>query len=390
MAGLIQSSPRRGEASESRLSVICLSLEAWDEVWRRNQFLVTKLLSLNPSLDMLFVEPASDIFWSLVHRRPLRPARLRPIGGTGRLWAVAPRKWLPRRVWRGVDRSLARQVRRAAERLGMRNPIAWINDSGYSDLLTDPAIAGTVYDVTDDWVLGATSQREAKRQRHNDQLMIQHACQVVVCSPDLARTRGATRPVHLIPNGVDTDYLRGPRPRPRDLPGGRVALYTGTLSAGRLDLGLCEELARGISGSAHLVFVGPNSLSQAETNALRSSGAVILGSRPYFEMPGYLQHADVLVVPHLVTPFTESLDPIKAREFVAVGRPTISTPVAGFRDLGGSIALAEGPNFVERVREMLAAPPMPPGPGPLTQIPGSWDARAEMFLRVLESARQSD
>ena len=51
-------------------------------------------------------------------------------------------------------------------------------------------------------------------------------------------------------------------------------------------------------------------------------------------MPGYLQHADVVIVPHVVSPFTESLDPIKAYECLAVGRPTVATPVPGFRELG--------------------------------------------------------
>ena len=41
-----------------------------------------------------------------------------------------------------------------------------------------------------------------------------------------------------------------------------------------------------------------------------------------------------MIVPHLVNPFTESLDPIKAYECLAAGRPTVATPVAGFRDLG--------------------------------------------------------
>ncbi len=37
-------------------------------------------------------------------------------------------------------------------------------------------------------------------------------------------------------------------------------LYQGTLSAGRLDIGLCATLARAVAGRATLVFVGPNSL----------------------------------------------------------------------------------------------------------------------------------
>ena len=45
----------------------------------------------------------------------------------------------------------------------------------------------------------------------------------------------------------------------------------------------------------------------------------------YEVVPSYLQHADVISIPHVVSPFTESLDPIKARECVAVGTPTVAT-----------------------------------------------------------------
>jgi hypothetical protein len=50
-----------------------------------------------------------------------------------------------------------------------------------------------------------------------------------------------------------------------------------------------------------------------------------------------------VVVSHLASPFTESLDPIKAREIFAVGSPTNSARIVGFRDLGPSIRVV-GPD----------------------------------------------
>ena len=45
-----------------------------------------------------------------------------------------------------------------------------------------------------------------------------------------------------------------------------------------------------------LVLVGPDSLSASSSQRLRAVGAAVLGARPYTAVPGYLQHADVLVV----------------------------------------------------------------------------------------------
>ena len=366
--------------------MICFSLEPWNEVWRRNQLMVTELLRLRPEMRVLFAETPIDVLWAA--RQGQRPTStgLRPIGDTGRLWAVAPRKWLPRRIRPGTDASLARQVLAVGRKLGFERPLLWINDCTYAPLVRRTGWP-SVYDVTDDWLLANGDARWLARQHANDALALRDVDEVVVCSPALAASRGRDRPVHVITNGVDVDHLRRATARPVDLPPGRIVLYQGTLSDGRLDIDLCVSLAGTLSGRATLVFLGPNSLSKAAESQVLEAGAVILGSRPYAAMPAYLQHADVLVVPHQVIPFTESLDPIKAREFQAVGRPVVATPVAGFRDLGPPAEVAAPGAFIAAVEAVLGRPPLPPGPGELTGDPTTWAVQAEAFLAVMDSAR---
>ncbi len=366
--------------------VVCLSLEPWDEVWRRNQHMATQMLRLRPSLRLLFVGNPVDIPWSLRsgHLPDLSP--LRPIGDSGRLWAMTPHKWLPRSIWPRGDVSLFRQVLKAGHRLGMERPVLWINDNTYAPLMARTGWP-SVYDVTDDWLLAEGSPRGKERQQRNDSLLLGDASEVVVCSPALVRSRGRDRTVHLIANGVDVESLRAPTARPTDLPAGRVALYQGTLSAGRLDIDLCLALARALVGRATLVFVGPNSLPAEVDQSLVDAGAVMLGRRPYTEMPAYLQAADVQVVPHQTSPFIESLDPLKAREFLAVGRPAVATPVAGFRDLDPPITVADRDSFVDTVLAVLDRTVLPPGPGPVHRELETWAVQAAAFLAVIDAAR---
>ena len=347
--------------------------------------MATAMLQLRPTMRLLFAETPIDVGWSLRHGRWPTRAPLRPIGPTGRLWAQTPRKWLPRKLWPRGDLSLCRQVVRAGHELGFDRPLLWINDSTYAPLVESTGWP-SVYDVTDDWLLATGVGRELERQHRNDAELLRRASEVVVCSPALAASRGQTRRVHLITNGVEVDHLRGPTERPGDLPLGRIVMYQGTLSAGRLDLPLCAELCRGLADGAAVVFVGPNSLSSEDELELTDAGAIILGSRPYAVVPAYLQHADLLIVPHQVTPFTESLDPIKAREFIAVGRPVVATPVAGFRDLGPQVTVAGSQDFVGAVQAVLDGPPMPAGPGPLIDQPETWIKQATEFLKVLDTA----
>lgn len=364
--------------------VICFSLEPWDDVWRRNQLFASALLELRPSMRILFAEVPVDIAWSLRHGR--LPARrpLRAVGTSGRLWAMSPYKLAPRRLWPRTDQLLGRQVLRAAKRLSFQQPVLWINDVTYADLATSGWPA--VYDITDDWLLVASHDRELARLADHDRRLLAQADEVVVCSPSLYQTRGQDRTVHLITNGVDVEHFRRPQSRPDDLPAGRVVVYVGTLAVGRLDLDLCVALCRHLAGRAHAVFVGPNSLPPERDSELRKAGALLLGPRPYERVPGYLQHADALIVPHEVSAFTESLDPIKTRELLALGRPTLATPVAGFRDLCPPFVVAPARSFLEELDRLLAGPSLPPGPGPCSEgLPG-WTQQAERFLDVLDAA----
>ncbi|MFM9726349.1 glycosyltransferase, partial [Streptomyces scabiei] len=80
----------------------------------------------------------------------------------------------------------------------------------------------------------------------------------------------------------------------------------------------------------------PNALSPQNTARIAAEVNVdLMGPRPYRDVPAYICNADVLIVPHRVDGFTESLDPIKLYEYRAAGRPVVSTRVAGFRDEDG-------------------------------------------------------
>lgn len=364
--------------------VVVLSLEPWDEVWRRNQFFVRELLQLQPSLRFLWVEPPQDVLHEMVrsHRLPrLASAGLRPLPGEPRVVRFRPRKWLPRAIWPFVDRSLSRQVRLAMERAGFDRAVLWVNDSTYAGLAERSGLR-TVYDITDDWLDAIVPPRESRRRQQREKRMLKIADEVVVCSAELQARRGAARAVHLIPNAVDVDHMRSRQARPTDLPAGPVAVYVGTLHEDRFDVDLVDDVARQLP-DVQLVFVGPNALSAASTDRLtRRSNVHLLGACPYSGVPGYLQHADVIIVPHAVNGFTESLDPIKAYECLAVGRPTLATPVRGFVGLDLPVRTADREHFAQVLRELLG------GDHETVEVAvPSWVERALPFRAILLEAR---
>lgn len=361
--------------------VVLCSLEAWDEVWRRNQFLVRELLARDRNLRILFVEPAVDVLHAPSRRGHLSGRGLHRVAGHERLWRLRPVKLLPRVAGPLADRLLVRTVRRAAARLGFAHPVAWINDATYAALL-DSVPWPAVYDITDDWLLASLTPRQRARLRVCDQRLLDDAAAVVVCSPALAASRQATADVVEIANAVDVENFREPRPRPADLPAEPTAIYVGTLHEDRLDVDLCLEVAAELPW-LQLCLVGPSALTASSVAMLSARPNVhLLGSRPYGDVPAYLQHAGVIVVPHVVSPFTDTLDPIKAYECLAVDRPTVATPVAGFRELAGDVAVAERSVFTAAVRTTLERGVQ----GQARRSPPTWSQRAEQFDAVLKGA----
>jgi glycosyltransferase involved in cell wall biosynthesis len=357
--------------------VVC-SLEPWDDVWRRNQFLADELLRRVPLLRLLFVEPPADVLFELSRRRRPVGARIRVLRDDGRLHTLRPLKPLPRRLGSFSDWWIQRSVVDAARRLGFTRPTLWLNDVNYAPLIRRMQWP-CVYDVTDDWLLAPLATREIARLRALDQVALADAAEVVVCSPALAASRGEGRAVTLIPNGVDAEHFGRARPRPVDLPPEPTAVYVGTLHEARLDVDLVIALARSLR-TLSVVLVGPDALARPAGRRLASEPNIhLLGPKAYAEVPAYLQHANVLVVPHLVTAFTESLDPIKAYECLAVDTPTVATPVAGFRELGGSITVAPRDSFAKAVEATLSAPLTRRAEG----AGAGWDERARMFELVL-------
>ncbi len=368
--------------SRSGHSVVVCSLETWGTVRRRIRIMVDELVEADPTLQVLYVAPPVDVPYELTQRRlhDLTATRLEQVHP--RIHVLRPRKWLPRVFGPAAGRSLGRQVRRTVASLGLPDPLLWVNDASYADFAVDSGWP-VVYDITDDWLLAPLPARQEARLRADDELLLERSGAVVVCSPDLARTRGDRRAVDLIPNGVDVELFRTGQDRPANLPAAPVAVYVGTLHEERIDVDLLVELATA-RPDVRFALVGPSSLGPQSTARLAAVGNVhLLGPCPYDRVPGYLQHADLVVIPHLVNPFTESLDPIKAYECLAAGRPTLSTPVAGFRDLGSPVVVVERERFVATASDLLDDPP----PTVESADVPTWRRRAGDMAAVMERVR---
>ncbi|MDB5334092.1 MAG: hypothetical protein JWP03_5243 [Phycisphaerales bacterium] len=167
---------------------------------------------------------------------------------------------------------------------------------------------------------------------------------------------------------------------------GPVLGYTGTIHPDRVDVELVEAVARKMRAGS-VVLVGPNMLPGDQSERLRKCGNVFLpGPVPYAEIPNIMRAFDVCITPHRVTAFTESLNPIKLWEYLAAGKPIVSTDVAGFRDYPQFVRIASGAD------EFLAAAEAGMREGPHLRPARraearrhSWAGRVDQISAVLET-----
>lgn len=178
---------------------------------------------------------------------------------------------------------------------------------------------------------------------------------------EYAKTIGARDTLYL-PNGVDFDHFaaRGSdRPAAYATVEGPIAVYVGAI-AEWFDFKLIDQVAR-LLGDVTIVLIGPGKL--ARRHFASTPNVRILGPKPYHDLPAYLHHANVGLIPFDTSGHKELVDhvqPIKLLEYFAAGLPVVATSWPELRSLKSPAALAATPSdFAAQIRRAIDDPPDP-------------------------------
>jgi UDP-galactopyranose mutase len=167
------------------------------------------------------------------------------------------------------------------------------------------------------------------------------------------------RNVHCFPSSVDVDhYSRGVKERAEAedqarLPGPRLG-YFGVIDE-RIDLGLLDYLAAA-EPEWQMVMVGPV-VKISEADLPRRPNIHYFGQKTYGELPRYLKGWDVSLLPFALNEATRFISPTKTLEYMAAGKPIVSTPIRDVEEPYGHIVyIADGPAaFHKACRQALEA-----------------------------------
>jgi UDP-galactopyranose mutase len=180
---------------------------------------------------------------------------------------------------------------------------------------------------------GGQSLYEAKRSRHPD--------------------------VHAFPSSVDAEHFRRARTIVADpidqagVPRPRIG-YFGVIDE-RMDYALLDGVARARPGW-HLVLIGPT--AKVDLALLPQAPNIhYLGPRSYGLLPDYIAGWDVAMLPFARNDSTRFISPTKTPEYLAAGKPVVSTSIRDVVHPYGQQGLAriadEVPEFVAAIEEAL-------------------------------------
>jgi glycosyltransferase involved in cell wall biosynthesis len=167
--------------------------------------------------------------------------------------------------------------------------------------------------------------------------------------------------IHAFPSSIDYSHFAKARngiAEPEDnvaIPGPRFGFY-GVVDE-RFDIDLLREVADQ-KPDWHFVIVGPV-VKIDEASLPRNTNIHYLGGRSYAQLPAYLKGWDVAIMPFAMNESTKYISPTKTPEYLAGGKPVISTPINDVVHPYGDEALvhiaADAASWVAAGEELLAA-----------------------------------
>jgi glycosyltransferase involved in cell wall biosynthesis len=306
---------------------ICFSHLRWNFVYQRPQHLISRLARRYP---VWFVEEPVDA----TDGRARLDIRQESAG----LNIVVP--CLTARAAPERDAQEKRLIDQLVSSIGLTRYLLWFYTPMALSCAPSLAPTATVYDCMDELsaFMGAPASLELA-----ERALLSKSTVVFAGGQSLYEAkRRLHRRIHLFPSSVDVTHFRGARgslPEPDiqwTIPHPRVGFF-GVVDE-RFDAELLYEAAAA-RPNLHFVVVGP--VAKIDILGLpRRSNIHYLGKQAYADLPAFLAHWEIAMMPFALNASTRFISPTKTPEYLAGGRLVVSTSIRDVAErFGGSRAV---------------------------------------------------
>jgi glycosyltransferase involved in cell wall biosynthesis len=302
------------------------------------------------------------------------------------LWVMTPVN-LPlygSKVGRWFNRILlVAQLRLAMLLLRISRPILWVAIPTAAEMTGRLGEKLLLYQVSDKYDANEDSALSTQVIRRYDR-QLKDAADVVLYSGRKLFSEATEPHRFFLEQAVDFEHFSNlkvePAPELGSIPH-PILGYFGAMDY-VMDTELMAEVAR-LRPGWHWVLLGLRS------NLVRIAAPNIhfLGSKPYRDLPRYIRHFDVCILPWRESnPFTSYGSAIKVREYLATGKPVVMAPLYEYLETPGLRFYRGTQEFIAQVEAALQENSAALAARRQAVVKdGTWDARASQLAALIHS-----
>ncbi len=292
-----------------------------------------------------------------------------------------------------IGNSLARKVnqiivsvvlKRAMKVAGMVSPTLITTLPHIAWLVDDLGQKNTIYYCTDDYSQWPEAERDALMQAEAD-LQARADLALAVSDRLMERNRTVAKSA-LFPHAVDFDHFSTvmqttPHSEIETLPSPRIGFFG--LIYEKLDFELLTQVAQQFPDGS-LVMIGP--VDYRPEPFAQLPNVHLLGRKPYETLPPWLAGLDVLLMPYVKDEMIRQSSPLKLKECLATGLPTVCIDLPEAKKAEPYVRVAKDRNdFVRILHELLRDKKSTTTPEERQGFVhnDTWDTRANELRRIL-------
>jgi UDP-galactopyranose mutase len=359
----------------------------WDFVWQRPQHLLSRFARQHRVL--VVEEPVTDSKATKAH------LEFHKIKNAGNLTVVRLVQPCEKETWIGhgepaTQAGYSHLLRKYLKKEHYTNPVLWLYTPMGLEFVNEIKHNLLVYDVMDQLAAfkGAPPELLIKERR-----LLKRADLIFTGGTSLYRDKKTfNKNVYLFPSGVEIEHFApaaqpGQFEKPADLVelGSPLLGYYGVIDE-RMDFNLLAYLAQA-RPAWQIALLGPIAKISKE-DLPQAPNLHYLGIKSYDQLPAYLAHFEVALIPFALNEATCYLSPTKTLEYLAAHKPVVATPIHDVVELYGEFVKI-GYSLQEFVAQVEMA--LKTRPGEVQQLKAqallakySWDCIAERMDELIQ------
>jgi len=385
--------------NENNIGILTCVPDLWGDIWSSRHHVMSRL---SRYYKVLWVSP--PLPWRQVPSIGFSNMNTRGINRvSSNLWAYAPEWYLPCKtrfkfVLHCWDWARRRKIKRFLSEMGIKRLILYLWRPEYGSYVGKFDEELVCYHIDDEYTFSFDKDLPVSKTEGD---LIERSDVVFIHSKSLLKKKGHLNPeTHYMPNGVDFERFReilsdaavnlhelDEIPRPR-------IGYVGYIKD-QIDLDLIHHIAKEKKNWS-IVLIGPASLNHMEVKRKiellrKEKNVFILGAKKPDELPICINKLDVCLMCYRKNEYTKHIYPLKVNEYLACGKPVVSTYLENLKDFEPLIYFAgDADDWIKKIHRCLDENDSAKNARRIAvSEQNSWDRRVELITALFQGKMPS-